>query len=117
MFCVIHGIHCALLADEGGRERLGAEEDEDEHEGEAMQDAQADVAAAKTSGTLRQVGPSLPSLSVSVAAAALLLCKHSCDVQTSGFPCNYWNTLKFTDLQQPIVCFAASQEWYYLVCI
>jgi len=101
---VIHGIHYALLPDEGGREQLGAEEDEDEHEGEAVQNALAGAAAAKTGGTFRQVGPSLPSFGVCVAAAASLLCKHSCDVHTSGlFPCNHWTALKFTDLQQLVL--------------
>ena len=80
---MIHGIHCALLADEGVHERLGAEEDEDEHEGEAVQNMQAGAAAAKTGGTLRQVRKSLPSLSVCLAAAASLLCKHSCDIWPS----------------------------------
>ena len=52
---MIHGFQCALLADEGVRERIGAEEDKDEHEGEAVQNTQAGAAAAKTGGTLRQV--------------------------------------------------------------
>ena len=76
--CMIHGIHYALLADEGDLEGFGAEEDEDEHEGEAVQHAQAGAAAAKTGGTLRQVRKSLSSLRVCVAAAALLQCCSSC---------------------------------------
>ena len=55
-----------MLADEGGREQLGAEEEEDEHKGEAVQKAQAGTAAAKTGGTFRQVGPTLPSFGVYV---------------------------------------------------
>ncbi|KAA6427483.1 MAG: hypothetical protein FRX49_02146 [Trebouxia sp. A1-2] len=42
--------------DEEGCEQLGADEDEDEHEGEPVQDAQAGTDAAKTDGTLRQAG-------------------------------------------------------------
>ena len=75
---VIHGIRYALLADEGDREGFGAEEDEDEHEGEAVQHAQAGADAAKTGGTLRQVRRTLSSLRVCVAAAALLQCCSSC---------------------------------------
>lgn len=77
---MILGFHCALLADEEGCEQLGADEDEDEHEGEPVQDAQAGTDAAKTDGTLRQVRKSLPSWRVWVVAAALLCCKHSCDI-------------------------------------
>ena len=61
---IVVTICCALLADKEGREPLSAEEDEDE--GEAVPNAQAGAAAAKTGGTFRQVGPPLPSSGVCI---------------------------------------------------
>ncbi len=66
-----------MLADEEGCEPLGAQEEEDEPEGEAVQKAQAGAAAAKKGGTFRQVGPSLPSSGVCVWPASNLIgCHH-----------------------------------------